>query len=196
MPYADPKIRKNFYDKWRKAHKEHLREYARKWREKNRIYDNGRTALSRRRNTRKLRRDIAKLLGNKCQRCGMNDERTFNFHHKDKNGHEHRRGQGPNTAYYRSMIEMIKNSPGSIELLCANCHAIEHWVPDEQVHDESKLNAFKVRRRKMPTPQQIRSIRRRKLLHGWSIAAIAKRFSMTRPAIRNIVNGVTHRNVE
>lgn len=43
----------------------------------------------------------------KCQRCGFSDHRALTVHHKDRN---------------RS-----NNDPSNLELLCWNCHAIEHY---------------------------------------------------------------------
>lgn len=41
-----------------------------------------------------------------CERCGFSDKRALEVHHKDKNRHN--------------------NKKNNLEILCANCHMIEH----------------------------------------------------------------------
>ncbi len=190
MPYADLGQRKLYYKAWRDKNKEYLKEESKKWRKANREYDNQRSALYHRRQMWYWRRALSNLLGGKCERCGYDDERTFQFHHRYGDGNAHRklesRGRG-NSSYYKGMVDKVKKDPKYIELLCANCHVVEHWIPDSAYTPGKKKRKF--------TEEEIKSIR---TLHkkGRSIINLSKRFGVQRQTIRNIVNRTTHYNVE
>ena len=58
-------------------------------------------------------RDYAlKHLPYKCNRCNFDDKRILVVHHKDRNREN--------------------NDISNLEILCPNCHAIEHWFPDQK----------------------------------------------------------------
>src|SRR3990172_7234258 len=62
------------------------------------------------------------LLGGKCQRCGWTgDTAAFQFHHKDPKQKELNIGNVTNRSWSVIKKELLK-----CELLCANCHQIEH----------------------------------------------------------------------
>lgn len=62
------------------------------------------------------------LLGNKCMRCGWKGNIVaFQFHHKDPSTKLFEIGNCANKAWKTIVEEVLK-----CELLCANCHIIEH----------------------------------------------------------------------
>jgi len=56
-------------------------------------------------------RDYLKRTIGHCQRCGFEDTRILIVHHKDRNTHN--------------------NVEENLELLCANCHLIEHYEAND-----------------------------------------------------------------
>ena len=63
-------------------------------------------------------------LGGECIRCGNNDPRVLDIHHKDPNG-KVRPKEGAWT-WSRRFKDWEANK-GNLELLCANCHRIATW---------------------------------------------------------------------
>lgn len=62
-----------------------------------------------------------KLLGNKCTRCGFDkDISALEFHHKDKNK------EYQISKIYNKSWKVVKKEIEKCELLCSNCHRIEH----------------------------------------------------------------------
>lgn len=61
--------------------------------------------------------------GCKCARCGIVSEHIciYDFHHKDPNEKEFRLNNSLDYSWEKLIIELNK-----CELLCANCHRIEH----------------------------------------------------------------------
>lgn len=71
-------------------------------------------------------------LGGKCNRCGYNENIVaLEFHHIDPNEKEFQIGSVSNKSW-ESIINEIKKC----ELLCSNCHRIEH----SSLRDEEFLN--------------------------------------------------------
>jgi hypothetical protein len=97
---------------WRKENlhidKERKREYASKNRQ--RVSAHNREWIS------KQKSDVRTKLGNKCIRCGFSDERVLQVHHKT-----------PKTKTGRLDYITKDYDLSLVELLCANCHAIEHY---------------------------------------------------------------------
>ena len=57
----------------------------------------------------------------KCNRCGFDDHRALQFHHKrDKEGNI------ANMIHSGFSIETVKAEAEKCEVLCANCHQIHH----------------------------------------------------------------------
>ena len=83
----------------------------------------GSCAVSKRRWKTKI--EFVELLGGKCQRCGFKGHPgVFHFHHKDPSQKSHElNGNGLLTK--ERYNELLK-----CELLCANCHQIEHSNTD------------------------------------------------------------------
>lgn len=64
------------------------------------------------------------LLGGKCQRCGYTGHpAAFEFHHKDPTKKEFAIGMVANKKWSSIIAELLK-----CELICSNCHRIEHSV--------------------------------------------------------------------
>ena len=67
---------------------------------------------------------LAHYGGNECSRCGFNDTRGLHLHHINGDGNATRRGHKWNS-YFESVIK--DDFKEQLEVLCANCHAIETW---------------------------------------------------------------------
>lgn len=62
------------------------------------------------------------LLGGKCERCGYNKHpAALEFHHKDSKDKDFIIGSISNRSW-----EVVKEEAMKCELLCSNCHRIEH----------------------------------------------------------------------
>lgn len=69
-----------------------------------------------------------KLLGSKCNRCGYDKHiAAFEFHHKDPKQKDFTIGKASNKSWAIVKKEVLK-----CELLCANCHRIEHSNRDNE----------------------------------------------------------------
>lgn len=87
-----------------------------------------RTSTSARRRAEKAFRrkgEVLATLGKSgCERCGFKDIRALAFHHKDPSAKE-----GRLTHMLRSLSwERLLGEARKCEVLCMNCHAIEHCV--------------------------------------------------------------------
>jgi len=73
---------------------------------------------------RQIKLKAIQYLGGKCSRCGYNNcAGALHFHHKDETTKEFGLS---NKGLIRSW-EKVKKELDKCELLCANCHAEEHW---------------------------------------------------------------------
>jgi Zn finger protein HypA/HybF involved in hydrogenase expression len=59
----------------------------------------------------------------KCNRCGYDDYRALQFHHTDDN----KEGTPSVIARYKSWDNVMEEL-NKCEVLCANCHQIEHYI--------------------------------------------------------------------
>lgn len=66
---------------------------------------------------------LKKELGGACKRCGFEDERALVFHHRDPRAKAF--GFGTSVGCGKSMAA-LRAEAAKCDLLCANCHAIEH----------------------------------------------------------------------
>lgn len=73
------------------------------------------------RRRQELRQTALEFLGGICVKCGLDDNRVLEFHHKDGT----RKG-GPTMPQLNYSLEEAKKC----ELLCANCHRIESYYRD------------------------------------------------------------------
>jgi hypothetical protein len=74
---------------------------------------------------RELRNTVILGYGGKCVCCGDSRFRYLQFDHVDGGGVSHRREVG-NTWYLMKWI-VANHFPGTIQLLCANCHHAKSW---------------------------------------------------------------------
>jgi len=120
------------YNAWMRAnrHRYAEAERARRRTDRYRAHERGR-AVERR---AEQRRKLLDFLGGRCQRCGIADERLLQFHHANGGGNQHRReaatapgGKGTSYRYYAELLAWARERPGSVELLCANCHILAEW---------------------------------------------------------------------
>ncbi len=89
-------------------------EYSRKWFQNNKEKAGLRTKLWR----RKKQREIVIKLGGKCVRCGFDKYPALHIHHKGYKKYS--------SDYIKKDFDLSK-----VELICANCHFIEHWNEKE-----------------------------------------------------------------
>lgn len=110
--HRDKATRDAWQKKYKAEHKEHLRECFKK------------SAFKRYMNARLA---IIKVLGGRCIKCGFDDFKALECHHKYGGGNKERRNRmGTLVNDYRYYQQMLKH-PQDYELLCSNCHAILNW---------------------------------------------------------------------
>jgi hypothetical protein len=68
--------------------------------------------------------EVYSLLGNKCYRCGYENMIALEIHHKDGSSRKTRRVRD----YLKLGYNLLK-----VELVCANCHKIEHYSGTKEV---------------------------------------------------------------
>ena len=74
-------------------------------------------------NRRKWLSDFKKSL--KCQRCGESHPATLTFHHRDSSFKEFAIG---NSVWMGVGLSRLKKEIEKCDVLCANCHAKEHFA--------------------------------------------------------------------
>lgn len=74
------------------------------------------------------KRWAVEYLGGKCVKCGSIDLPLccYQFHHLDP----HTKNDNPSHLTRQKPSEKLKKELDKCVLLCANCHAIEHWTTD------------------------------------------------------------------
>jgi len=73
---------------------------------------------------RAMKREAVKRLGGKCMRCGYDKcIAALNFHHRDPNQKDFGLAFGGNMHTWDAYWAEVQKC----DLLCANCHAEEHW---------------------------------------------------------------------
>lgn len=73
---------------------------------------------------RQFRAKILAAYGGFCKCCGESIPEFLELHHKNNDGHAHRKEIGANSeSLYRWLVK--NNFPDTMELICANCHAAE-----------------------------------------------------------------------
>lgn len=60
-----------------------------------------------------------------CERCGTNDHRVLTFHHRDADEKEFTIADALRGGW---SLDKIRGEIGKCSVLCANCHAIEHYT--------------------------------------------------------------------
>lgn len=82
-------------------------------------------ALGVARHHRRTKLRLIEWFGGKCQRCGFDGcPAAMQFHHRDPSTKSFQVGSG-NRSWARTLAEAEK-----CEMICANCHAEEHWRAD------------------------------------------------------------------
>ncbi len=115
MPYKDKSKYKS------ESYREYMRNYQRTWHQRNRTQ---RIAKVNERKQRiwefynKLKATLA------CSKCGENHPATLQFHHCDPEQKEFNLSEAVREGY---SIERLKKEIAKCVVLCANCHAKEHY---------------------------------------------------------------------
>ena len=73
---------------------------------------------------RRRRREALMLLGGRCQRCGIEDERVLQIDHLNGGGRQERGTYYNPTKLWKDVTE---HGIEKFQLLCANCHSIKTW---------------------------------------------------------------------
>lgn len=115
MPYKDKRKYKS------EAYREYMRNYQRGWHQINRarriaqIYE-------RKERIGEFYNQLKATL--KCAQCGENHPATLQFHHCDPQNKDFNLSEAVREGY---SIERIKREVAKCTVLCANCHAKEHY---------------------------------------------------------------------
>ena len=115
MPWKDKSKYKS------EAYREYMRDYQRSWHQRNRarriakIYERKERILE-------FYNQLKATL--ECARCGENHPATLQFHHRDPQKKDFNLSEAVNDGY---SIERIKKEVAKCTVLCANCHAKEHY---------------------------------------------------------------------
>lgn len=101
------------------------REYARLYREANRL----KIRASKRAYRRKLKADVLAHYGKVCARCGFSDMRALQIDHINDDGAMQRKSLGGKQMSGWRFYEYLKlkNYPTGYQTLCANCNNIKQW---------------------------------------------------------------------
>lgn len=134
MPFDE----KEYQKKYRETHKGQIRGKQREWYLKNR-----KRILRERKEkakkfktkygfsyytyiTRKHKKEIFGLLGNKCTMCGNTDQRILQIDHVHGGGtKERKKFHGDMGKYYRHILRKLQEGSKEYQLLCANCNLIK-----------------------------------------------------------------------
>jgi hypothetical protein len=115
MPWKDKSKYKS------EAYREYMRDYQRSWHQRNRAR---RIAKVYERKERILEFYNQLKATLECDRCGENHPATLQFHHRDPQKKDFNLSEAVNDGYG---IERIKREVAKCTVLCANCHAKEHY---------------------------------------------------------------------
>ena len=73
----------------------------------------------------RIRRQVLEIKSTlQCERCGFSDSKALVFHHRDPKEKRFTIGEMSHTGL---SIQRIKKEMAKCDVLCANCHAIEHF---------------------------------------------------------------------
>ena len=93
------------------------------------VEKSARVCAALRRRRREFKLAAVDAAGGKCNRCGFDNPGALEFHHKDPNEKQYEvarcldwASQGGSLSGERLRAELAK-----CELLCRNCHVVEHW---------------------------------------------------------------------
>jgi hypothetical protein len=113
--------RSEYYKRYERTRKEQKAVYNRQY-----YQDNSMSMIENARKRQGQTRDFVEQLkvGLSCKRCGTNDWRVLDFHHRDKLTKEFSIAKATRSGYSR---ERILQEIAKCDVLCANCHRILHW---------------------------------------------------------------------
>lgn len=77
----------------------------------------------------RLRKQVIKHLGGKCNRCGFDDWRALQIDHREGGGHRERVKLANST--HRLYKKVLADTSGKYQLLCANCNWIKRYENKE-----------------------------------------------------------------
>jgi len=103
------------------AYREYMRSYQRSWHQRNKAR---RIARIYERKERLWEFYNQLKATSECDHCGENHPATLEFHHRDPQKKEFNLGKAVSVGY---SIERIKKEVAKCTVLCANCHAKEHY---------------------------------------------------------------------
>jgi hypothetical protein len=126
MPYKDKSKYKS------EAYREYMRNYQKSWHQRNRVR---RIAKVYERKERILEFYNQLKATLECARCGENHPATLQFHHCDPQKKDFNLSEAVREGY---SIERIKKEVAKCIVLCANCHAKEHYEWARQNKQASK----------------------------------------------------------
>jgi hypothetical protein len=75
----------------------------------------------------RLRNRIVEKYGSRCSRCGFTDQRTLQIDHVHGGGSQQRAA----TNYVARSLEILRDTEGNFQLLCANCNWIKRYEREE-----------------------------------------------------------------
>ncbi len=112
---------KQYSRRWYPSHKEQKTDYNKQYYKDNAEY----FREAKRRRIEEIDEFVRQQkVGLCCKRCGNDDVRVLDFHHRDKNDKE------AGIAYIRTKgwcNKRILQEIAKCEVLCSNCHRILHW---------------------------------------------------------------------
>jgi hypothetical protein len=125
--------RREEYSKFTDEQKERAREYARRYywahREERIAYQKNLDPAHRQKRTQKyrkiLRDEVYEHYGNKCACCGETERRFLSIDHINGRGRERRQnlaGTSGNGSNLSLLLDIRKNWPDDIQILCFNCN--------------------------------------------------------------------------
>ncbi len=115
MPYKDKSKYKS------EAYREYMRNYQRSWHQRNRARRIAKV-YERKERLWEFYNQLKATL--ECAQCGENHPATLQFHHRDPQKKDFNLSEAVREGY---SIERIKKEVAKCTVLCANCHAKEHY---------------------------------------------------------------------
>ena len=129
--------------------------------------------------------------GCKCIRCGYNKcPGVLSFHHRDPNLKEFWMGSlSERINSIDELADRIKNEIDKCDILCANCHVMEHSDVDFFNNNINKIYD-KINNYKEPQSKIDREIVRELYLSGKKQVEIAKHFNASKSTISDIIKSL------
>jgi hypothetical protein len=87
------------------------------------------TAAQQKERRRRLRMAVIAFFGSKCATCGFDDVRALQIDHVFGGGCKERAERTEQSKYY---IQVMKDTSGKYQLLCANCNWLKRFENNEE----------------------------------------------------------------